>query len=67
MSTLGNMPGIGRRALHHLKFDDEYKKVVYSDIINVGERVRDMIYVSEFNKVVLILELSPSITILEAL
>tara|TARA_Y100001958_G_C21236855_1_gene563504 strand:+ start:16 stop:1470 length:1455 start_codon:yes stop_codon:yes gene_type:complete len=67
MSTLGNMPGIGRRALHHLKFDDEYKKVVYSDIINVGERIRDMIYVSEFNKVILILELSPSITILEAL
>lgn len=65
MSTLGNLPGPGRRALHHLRFDDDYKKVVYSDVITLGERVRDMIYVNDLNKVILILELSPSIAILE--
>jgi len=67
MSTMGNMPAPGRRALHHIKFDKNYKKVIFNDIIYVGERVRDMIYLKEKNKVILILENSPAISILEAL
>ena len=66
MSTLGNLPGPGRRALHHFKFDDDYKKVIFNDIIYLGERVRDMIYLKDNDKVVLILENSPSLAILEA-
>ena len=66
MSTLGNLPGPGRRALHHFKFDDDYKKVIFNDIIYLGERVRDMIYLKDYDKVVLILENSPSLAILEA-
>jgi len=67
MSTMGNLPGAGRRSLHHIKFDDEYKSIVYSDTILIGERIRDIIYVKEKNKIVLLLELSPSISILEPL
>ena len=67
MSTLGNLPGVGRRALHHIKFDSDYKEVIYNDIIYIGERVRDMIYVEEKNKLILMLEQSPAISILEAL
>jgi len=67
MSAMGNVPAPGRRALHHIKFDKDYKQVIFSDIIYVGERVRDMIYIKDKNKVILILENSPAISILEAL
>ena len=65
MSTLGNLPGPGRRD-RHFKFDDDYKKVIFNDIIYLGERVRDMVYLKDYNKVVMILENSPSLAILEA-
>ena len=40
---------------HHVKFDDDYKKVIFNDIIYLGERVRDMVYLKDYNKVVMIL------------
>ena len=46
--------------------DDDYKKVIFNDIIYLGERVRDMVYLKDYNKVVMILENSPSLAILEA-
>ena len=67
MSTLGNLPAPGRRALHHLKFDKDYQKVIFNDVIYVDDRVRDMIYVKSKSKVVMILENGPTIAILEAL
>ena len=51
MSAMGNKPAPGRRAIHHLKFDNEYSKLIYSDIINLGERVRDMIFLKDQKKI----------------
>jgi hypothetical protein len=65
MSAMGNKPAPGRRAIHHLKFDNEYSKLVYSDIINLGERVRDMIFLKDQKKILMIVENSPSIAIIE--
>jgi len=65
MSTMGNKPAPGRRALHHLKFDKEYNKLVYSDIITIGERIRDIIFLKEQKKILMIIENSPSIAIVE--
>ncbi len=67
MSTMGNFPGVGRRSLHHIKFDDEFKSVIYNDIIPIGERIRDMIFLEKQRKIILLLELSPSISVIEPL
>jgi len=66
LSAMGNVPYPGRRSLHHLRFDKDYSKLVYSDIIPIGERVRDIIFIKEQNKILMLLENSPTIAILES-
>ena len=53
------------KAIFDLKFNDDYSKVIDEDEIIIGERIRDLIYVESNNLVVLVLENSPSIAILE--
>ena len=65
MSAMGNVPAPGRRAIHHLRFDTTYSKLEYSDIIPIGERIRDIININNEKKVLMILENSPSLAILE--
>ena len=65
MSAMGNVPAPGRRAIHHLKFDNKLEKLIYSDIIPIGERIRDILYVEEERKIILFLENSPSVAILQ--
>ena len=67
MSTMGNFPGVGRRSLHHLKFDENFKNILYDDIIPIGERIRDMIFLEKQRKIILLLELSSSISVIEPL
>ncbi len=67
MSTMGNFPGVGRRSVHHLKFDENFKNILYDDIIPIGERIRDMIFLKKQKKIILLLELSPSISVIEPL
>ena len=66
LSAMGNVPYPGRRSLHHLRFDKDYSKLIYSDIIPVGERVRDIIFIKKQNKILMLLENSPSIAVLES-
>ncbi len=65
MSAMGNVPAPGRRAVHHLRFDNALEKLIYSDIIPIGERIRDILYVEDEKKIILFLENSPSIALLE--
>ena len=65
LSAMGNVPYPGRRSIHHLGFDSIYSKLEYSDIIPIGERIRDIINIENEKKVVMILENSPSLAILE--
>ena len=65
LSAMGNVPYPGRRSIHHLRFDSIYSKLEYSDIIPIGERIRDIINIENEKKVVMILENSPSLAILE--
>ena len=64
MSAMGNSPAPGRRSLHHLKFDKGYSKLIFSDIVHIGERVRDMIFLNDIKKIIMIVENSPSIAVL---
>ena len=48
MSAMGNVPAPGRRALHHFKYDDQINnEFSQEDIIPIGERIRDLIYLKE--------------------
>ncbi len=65
LSTMGNSPGIGRRSIHHLRLDNNFEKIIYKDVIGLDERIRDMIYIKDKKRIILLLELSPSIAVLE--
>ena len=63
MSAMGNVPAPGRRSLHHLNMAND--RFIREDIIHIGERIRDLIFLKNEKKIVMILENSPSIAILE--
>ena len=67
VSAMGNTPAPGRRSLHHIKFNNDFSKAEVIRIIPVNERVRDILYVKKINKIIMILENSPSIAFLEAI
>jgi len=65
LSAMGSLDGPGRKSIHHYKFDKKYKKTVFEDQIKIGERIRDIIYLSDKNKVLMILDNSPAIAVLQ--
>ncbi len=65
MSAMGNVPAPGRRSLHHFKYDEKNNRLTQEDIIPIGERIRDLIYLGNKKTIVMILENSPSIAILQ--
>ena len=54
----------GDLSIHQFILDDDLK-IEQHNIMPVGERVRDMIYIEELNKIFLFLESSGSIGMLE--
>ena len=40
-------------------------EIIYSDILGIGERVRDILFIEKINKFILFLENTASIAILE--
>jgi glucose/arabinose dehydrogenase len=54
----------GRRSIHQFILDADLK-IEQHNIMPVGERVRDMIYIEELNKIFMFLEYSGSIGVLE--
>ncbi len=65
MSAMGNVPAPGRRSLHHFKYDEKNNILIQEDIIPIGERIRDLIYLDDKKTIVMILENSPSIAVLQ--
>lgn len=50
--------------LHRVKFDENYNKMIYSEKLYVGDRIRDLLYNEDSKKIILALELSGSLGIL---
>ena len=50
MSAMGNVPAPGRRSIHDLRFDENLEKLIFSDIIPIGERIRDLVYLEKKKK-----------------
>ena len=65
--SLGKDLDNGQLSIHHLKIDYDKPEIIKYDIIQIGERIRDIKYLEELNIVLMFLESSGSIGILEKL
>lgn len=64
ISALGKNREEGDLSIHHLKLDKNFKKILKDDVIFIGERIRDMKYIGDINRIILFTENSPGIGIL---
>jgi hypothetical protein len=71
IATLGTKISEGDLSLHHLQINENYNKVISSNIIHIQERIRDMVYSEKLNSLILFIESDrmykggPSIAIFE--
>ena len=54
------------RSIYRIKFNDKFSKILYSEKIFIGERIRDIKFNKKFNSFVLALEGSGSLGILQS-
>jgi hypothetical protein len=55
----------GDQSIHHIRFNDNFDKIIFEDVIPIGERIRDIIFVKEKNILLLVLESIPAIGVLK--
>ena len=56
------------RSIYRVKFqNDKYEKVLYTEKIYIGERIRDIKYIEPINSIILALERTGSVGILKKL
>ena len=55
----------GDLSIHHIRFNDTFTEIVFEDVIPIGERIRDMLYIKNNNAVLLLLESVPSLGLLK--
>ena len=55
----------GDQSIHHIRFNDNFDKIIYEDVIKIGERIRDLIYIKEKKSVLMLLETVPAIAFLK--
>ena len=65
IGSMGTDSKAGSRSIHHIRFNENSTDIVYHSIMPINERIRDMIYIKDINKVLIFLENSPGIGILE--
>ncbi len=53
--------------LYRVKFDDEYKKIIYYEPIYIGDRIRDLIYNNNQKKIYMALELEGALGIISTI
>ncbi len=61
---MGSILEEGDLSIHLLNFKDKFSKVESHEIIQLGERVRDIVYIKGINKFICFLETSGTIMIL---
>ena len=55
----------GDMSIHHLRFNENYDQIVFEDIIPIGGRIRDILFIKETNQILLILENIPALAVLD--
>ena len=64
LATLGDT-NWGSKSLHKFVMNDKYE-IIEEDVYNIDQRIRDTIYLRQNNKIILYLETSGSIAILDS-
>ena len=67
VSALGwkNQMNEGDQSIHHIRFNDNFSKIIYEDTIPIGERIRDIIYLDDKKAYLLVLETVPALGLLK--
>ena len=55
----------GDQSIHHIRFNDNFSKIIYEDTIPIGERIRDIIYLADKKAYLLVLETVPALGLLK--
>jgi len=56
---------LNKKTLYRVKFDKDYKKIIYLEEIFIGDRIRDILYLEKQKTILLSLELSGDILVLK--
>ena len=64
ISSMGNKREEGDLSIHHIKLDNDSKKILKEDIIVIDERIRDMKFIRDLNKLIIFVENSPGIGVI---
>ena len=64
LAALGDHIEEGDRSVHFLRFDKNYENILDEKVLVTNERIRDMIYIAEYNCVALYLESSAEIALI---
>ena len=54
----------GDLSIHHIRFNNDFNKIEFEDIIPIGQRVRDLILLEKQKVVISVLENTPAISFL---
>ncbi len=65
IGSMGSNISEGDMSIHHIRLNKENNKIIYNDLIQIGERIRDILIIEEAKKIILFLENSAAIGILE--
>ena len=65
VGSMGSFIGEGDLSIHHIRFNNDFNKIEFEDIIPLRQRVRDLIFLNKQDTVVLILENTPAIAFLK--
>ena len=55
----------GDQSIHHIRFNENFDQIIFEDVIPIGERIRDMIFIKEKNIILMVLESIPAIGVLK--
>ena len=56
LTNIFYVSSLNGRSLYLVRFDEEYNRIIFIEKIFIGERIRDIIYIKEFNTFLLSLE-----------
>ena len=65
LSTLGYTDYKKERSLYHIQFNSDLSKIISEDQIRIGERIRDLKYIKSLDKIILFLDNTASIAVIE--
>ena len=55
----------GDQSIHHIRFNENFDQIIFEEVIPMGGRIRDIIFIKEKNTVLMVLESIAAIGVLK--